>query len=160
MPSMADSQPKPNGVLMFDICEIMENVPHRYPFLLIDRVIEFEPNQSVTVLKNISINEAQFQGHFPEKPVFPGVYIIENMAQASCFLLSKSSGGLQKNAVYFLGKVSKVSFMQPVTPGDQLITTVNIEKLMGESSMVTARSTVNGKLVAKGELMFGIRKEK
>lgn len=143
---------------MFDICEIMKNVPHRYPFLLIDRVLQFVENQSVTVLKNITINEAQFQGHFPGKPVFPGVYIIENMAQAACFLLSKSSGGLQENAVYYLGKVSKISFYQPVTPGDQLLTTINIEKIMGDSSMVTAKATVEGKLVAKGELMFGMRR--
>ncbi|HEX3018714.1 MAG TPA: 3-hydroxyacyl-ACP dehydratase FabZ [Chitinispirillaceae bacterium] len=144
---------------MFDICEIMKNVPHRYPFLLIDRVLEFQENHSVTVLKNITINEAQFQGHFPDKPVFPGVYIIENMAQASCFLLSKSKGGIEKNAVYFLGKVSKISFLQPVTPGDQLITTISIEKLMGDSAMVNARATVDNKLVAKGELMFGMRRE-
>lgn len=144
---------------MFDICEIMRNVPHRYPFLLIDRVLEFQADQSVTVLKNITINEAQFQGHFPDKPVFPGVYIIENMAQSACFLLSKSGGGLQKGAVYFLGKVSKISFFIPVTPGDQLITSITIDKVVGDSSIVTARSTVNGKLVAKGELMFGMRRE-
>lgn len=144
---------------MFDICEIMKNVPHRYPFLLIDRVLDFQENQSVTVLKNITINEAQFQGHFPGKPVFPGVYIIENMAQSACFLLSKSNGGLVNNAVYYLGKVSKISFLQPVTPGDQLITTVTIDKIMGDSSMVTAKATVNNKLIAKGELMFGMRRE-
>jgi 3-hydroxyacyl-[acyl-carrier-protein] dehydratase len=156
---MAVLQPEAYGVTMFDIQEIMKNVPHRYPFLLIDRVLEFKKNESVTVLKNVSINEAQFQGHFPGKPVFPGVYIIENMAQASCFLLAKSAGGVQENAVYFLGKVGKVSFLQPVTPGDQLITTVTVEKLFGDSAMVVARATVNGKLVAKGELMFGMRKD-
>lgn len=145
---------------MFDIEEIMRNVPHRYPFLLIDRILEFSENQSVKVLKNISINEAQFQGHFPGKPIFPGVYIIEHMAQSACFLLSKSSGGLQENTVYFLGKVAKMNFMQPVVPGDQLITTVTIEKTFGDSAAVVARATVDGKLVSKGELMFGVRKEK
>ncbi|NLD99666.1 MAG: 3-hydroxyacyl-ACP dehydratase FabZ [Fibrobacter sp.] len=145
---------------MFDIEEIMRNVPHRYPFLFIDRVLEFTENQSVTVLKNISINEAQFQGHFPGKPIFPGVYIIEHMAQAACFLLSKSAGGLQENAVYYLGKVSKMNFMHPVVPGDQLITTVTIEKTFGDSSAVIARTTVDSKLVAKGEMMFGVKKEK
>ncbi len=144
---------------MFDIQEIMKNVPHRYPFLLIDRVLDFKENESVTVLKNISINEAQFQGHFPSKPVFPGVYIIENMAQASCFLLAKSSGGIKENSVYYLGKVTKMSFMQPVVPGDQLITSVQIEKVFGDSAAVIARATVDGKLVAKGEMMFGMRKE-
>ncbi|MBN1576935.1 MAG: 3-hydroxyacyl-ACP dehydratase FabZ [Chitinispirillaceae bacterium] len=143
---------------MFDIQEIMKNVPHRYPFLLIDRVIEFTPNQSVTVLKNVSINEAQFQGHFPNQPILPGVYVIENMAQASCFLLAKSAGGLKEGTTYVLGKVVKCTFLHPVVPGDQLITTVSVEKLFGESAAVTARAAVNDKTVAKGELMFGIRR--
>jgi 3-hydroxyacyl-[acyl-carrier-protein] dehydratase len=142
---------------MFDIQEIMRYVPHRYPFLLIDRVVGFTPNQSVTVLKNVSINEAQFQGHFPGQPILPGVYLIENMAQASCFLLSKSGGGLKEGMVYVLGKVAKCSFMQPVVPGDQILTTVTVDKLFGDSAMVSAKASVNGATVAKGELMFGLR---
>lgn len=140
---------------MFDIKEIMKNVPHRYPFLLLDRVLDFKENEYVTVLKNISINEAQFQGHFPGNPIFPGVYIIENMAQASCFLLTKSLGGLDENTVYYLGKVGKVSFMKPVIPGDQLITTVKITKFLGKNAAVEAKAVVDGKTVAKGEMMFG-----
>jgi 3-hydroxyacyl-[acyl-carrier-protein] dehydratase len=140
---------------MFDIEEIMRNVPHRYPFLLIDRVLDFAANQGVTTLKNVTINEAQFQGHFPTKPVFPGVYIIENMAQSACFLLVKSSGALDANTVYFLGKVSKVSFLKPVVPGDQLITRVEIIKQMGSSAMVSAQSMVGETVVARGEMMFG-----
>jgi 3-hydroxyacyl-[acyl-carrier-protein] dehydratase len=143
---------------MFDIQEIMRNVPHRYPFLLIDRVLEFTPNESVTVLKNVSINEAQFQGHFPGQPILPGVYIIENMAQASCFLLAKSAGGLKEGITYVLGKVVKCTFKQPVFPGDQLITTITVEKIFGESAAVKAKSTINGATAAKGELLFGIRK--
>lgn len=142
---------------MFTIQEIMKNVPHRFPFLLIDRVIDFKENESITVLKNVSINEAQFQGHFPGNPILPGVYIIENMAQAACFLLAKSCGGLQENAVYYLGKVKGISFMQPVIPGDQLVTNVAIEKKFGDSAMVNAKAFVNGKVVAKGELMFGMK---
>lgn len=142
---------------MFNIQEIIKNVPHRYPFLLIDRVKEYKENESVTTLKNVSINEAQFQGHFPGVPVLPGVYIIENMAQSACFLLAKSGGGLKENAVYYLGKVKNVSFMQPVVPGDQLVTTVVIEKKFGDTSMVNATSYVDGKVVAKGELMFGMK---
>ncbi|NLW30522.1 MAG: 3-hydroxyacyl-ACP dehydratase FabZ [Fibrobacter sp.] len=144
---------------MFNIKEIMENVPHRYPFLLIDRIIDFKKDEYVTVLKNISINEAQFQGHFPGNPIFPGVYIIENMAQASCFLLAKSSGGLNQNTVYYLGKVNKISFMKPVTPGDQLVTTITVIKFLGRNAAVQAKSTVDGKTVAKGELMFGVSEE-
>ncbi len=140
---------------MFAIEEILKNVPHRYPFLLIDRVLEFSKNESVTTLKNITINEAQFQGHFPGKPIFPGVYIIENMAQSSAFLLAKSSGGIDEKKVYLLGKVSKISFLKPVTPGDQLLTTIKVEKIIGPSAMVSAKSKVDGKTVAKGEMMFG-----
>ena len=142
---------------MFTILEIMKNVPHRFPFLLIDRILDFKENESVTALKNVSINEAQFQGHFPGNPILPGVYIIENMAQTACFLLSKSGGGLQENAVYFLGKVKSASFMQPVVPGDQLITTVTVEKKFGDSALVNAKSTVDGKVVAKADLMFGMK---
>jgi 3-hydroxyacyl-[acyl-carrier-protein] dehydratase len=143
---------------MFDIQEIMKNVPHRYPFLLIDRVVDYVPNESVTVLKNVSINESQFQGHFPGQPILPGVYIIENMAQASCFLLAKSAGGLKEGTTYVLGKVVKCTFLQPVVPGDQLVTTVNVEKIFGESAAVKARAAVNGKVVAKSEMMFGMRR--
>jgi len=141
---------------MFDVEEIMKNVPHRYPFLLIDRILEFTENESVTTLKNVTINEAQFQGHFPGKPVFPGVYIIENMAQSSCFLLAKSAGGIDENKVYFLGRVNRISFMKPVRPGDQLITTIRVTKLFGSSALVAAKSVVEEKTVAKGEMMFGI----
>jgi 3-hydroxyacyl-[acyl-carrier-protein] dehydratase len=142
---------------MFTIQDIMKNVPHRFPFLLIDRILDFKENESVVALKNISINEAQFQGHFPGNPIFPGVYIIENMAQSACFLLAKSGGGLKENAVYYLGKVNRISFMQPVTPGDQLITTISIEKKFGDSALVNAKSTVDGKVVAKGDMMFGMK---
>lgn len=135
----------------------MKNVPHRFPFLLIDRILDFKANESVTALKNVSINEAQFQGHFPGNPILPGVYIIENMAQAACFLLAKSAGGLQENAVYYLGKVKSISFLQPVIPGDQLITTVTVEKKFGDSALVNAKATVDGKVVAKGDLMFGVK---
>jgi 3-hydroxyacyl-[acyl-carrier-protein] dehydratase len=140
---------------MFDIEEIMRNVPHRYPFLLIDRVTEFAADTSVTTLKNVTINEAQFQGHFPEKPVFPGVYIIENMAQSACFLLIKSAGKIDTGKVYYLGRVNRVSFLKPVVPGDQLMTTVEITKVIGSNALVSAKSTVAGTTVAKGEMMFG-----
>ena len=139
---------------MYSVEEIMEFVPHRYPFLLIDRVTEFKENETATALKNVSINEAQFQGHFPGKAVLPGVMIIENMAQTSCFLLAKSAGGLESDKVYYLGKVKNASFMKPVVPGDQLITTVTIEKTIGAMSLVKAIATVDGKKVARAEMAF------
>ncbi len=143
---------------MFDIDEIMKNVPHRFPFLLIDRIIDFKPNESVVSLKNVSINEGQFQGHFPGKPIFPGVYIIEHMAQTACFLMVKSAGGIEGDTVYYLGKVSKMTFKQPVRPGDQIITTVNIEKQIAGTALVNAESRVGDQLVAKGEMMFAASK--
>ena len=139
---------------MFDVKEIMKFVPHRYPFLLIDRVTEFEANTTVTTLKNVTINEAQFQGHFPSEPVFPGVLMVENMAQAACFLLAKSEGELDDSKVYFLGTVNKVKFFKPVVPGDQMITTVELVKAVGSMAMVKAKVRVDGKMVAKAELAF------
>jgi len=139
---------------MFDVKEIMKYIPHRYPFLLIDRVTEFEKDKSITTLKNVTINEAQFQGHFPGEPVLPGVLIIENMAQAACFLLSKSGGGIEEDKVYYLGTVNKTKFRKPVVPGDQLITTIEIIKAVGSMAMVKATAKVDGKLVAKAELAF------
>ncbi|MBD3317925.1 MAG: 3-hydroxyacyl-ACP dehydratase FabZ [Chitinivibrionales bacterium] len=144
---------------MFDTEEIMRNVPHRYPFLLIDRVCEFAAGEAVTTLKNITINEAQFQGHFPGNPVFPGVYIIENMAQSACFLLAKSAGGLKANTVYYLGRVMKMAFKKPVRPGDQLITRIALEKQMGTNAMVSAVSRVDDAIIAKGDLMFAAASE-
>jgi 3-hydroxyacyl-[acyl-carrier-protein] dehydratase len=139
---------------MFDIEEIMRNVPHRYPFLLIDRVTAFEKDTSVTTLKNVTINEAQFQGHFPRRPVFPGVYIIENMAQSGCFLLIKSAGEIDASAVYYLGRVGKMAFRKPVTPGDQLITKVDLVKRLGPTALVACESRVDNEVVASGEMMF------
>ena len=140
---------------MFDIEEIMRYVPHRYPFLLIDRVTDFAAGERVTTLKNVTVNEAQFQGHFPGKPVFPGVYIIENMAQSACFLLIRSSGSLDAGKVYYLGRVNRMTFRKPVVPGDQLVTTVTVVKRMGESAVVEARAVVDEGVVARGELFFG-----
>lgn len=143
---------------MFNIQEIMKNIPHRFPFLLIDRVTEFVPKESVTVLKNVTINEAQFQGHFPANPVLPGVLIIENMAQAACFLFSKSSGGIDEKVIYYLGKVNKAAFKKPVIPGDQLITKITVDKIFGDTMAVTGRAYVDENLVAKSELLFGMQR--
>jgi 3-hydroxyacyl-[acyl-carrier-protein] dehydratase len=145
---------------MFDINEIMKCVPHRYPFLLIDRIIDFEAGKTTTTLKNVTVNEAQFQVHFPGKPIFPGVYIVENMAQSACFLMIKSAGsGADPDAVYYLGKIGRMSFFKPVQPGDQLITKIDIVKALGSSALVTAESRVDDILVAKGELSFGVGRQ-
>jgi len=139
---------------LFDIKTIMRFVPHRYPFLLIDRITEFEENTRVVAKKNVSINEAQFQGHFPGEPIFPGVLIAEHMAQSACFLLSKSAGSLDSSKVYYLGKIKNMSFRKPVVPGDTIETEVKIITAVGGMAMVDAVSKVDGVLVAKGELAF------
>jgi 3-hydroxyacyl-[acyl-carrier-protein] dehydratase len=140
---------------MFAIEEIMTRVPHRYPFLFIDRVLAYTPHRSVTTLKNVTMNEAHFQGHFPERPVFPGVYIIENMAQSACFLLVKSAARLNRDMTYYLGRVLKMSFLKPVHPGDQLVSEITVVRTMKEMALISAVSKVGESLVAKGELMFG-----
>lgn len=140
---------------MFTIKEIMACVPHRYPFLLIDRVLDYVPEKSVTTLKNVTINEAQFQGHFPGQPIFPGVYIIEAIAQSACFLLVKSAGGLNREMVYYLGRILKMSFFKPVKPGDQLVSEVTVVRTMNEMALVSAVCMVGESRTAKGELMFG-----
>ena len=141
---------------MYGMDEILKYVPHRHPFLLIDRVVDYQANQSVTTIKNISADEPVLQGHFPGRPIFPGVYIIENMAQSACFLLVRSCGGLQEDKVYYLGRVKKASFHKPVTPGDQLLTSVVLEKTLGSSAVVSAVSKVGDDVVAKSELLFAM----
>ena len=140
---------------MFTIEEIATCVPHRYPFLLIDRVLDYIPGKSVTTLKNISIDETQFQGHFPGRPVFPGVYIIEAIAQSACFLLVKSAGDVKNDRVHYLGRIMKMSFLKPVEPGDRLVSEVTVVRTMNEKALVSAVSKVEEHLVAKGDLMFG-----
>lgn len=140
---------------MFAIEEIMTCVPHRYPFLLIDRVLDYSPHKSVTTLKNVTINEACFQGHFQDNPIFPGVYIIETIAQSACFLLVKSAGDMNREMVYYLGRVLKMSFLAPVRPGDQLVSEVTVVRTMNEMALVSAISKVGQIQVAKGDLMFG-----
>ena len=142
---------------LFDIKTIMQFVPHRFPFLLIDRIMEFEANIRIVAKKNVSINEAQFQGHFPGEPVFPGVLIIEHMAQAACFLLSKSTGSLDTGKIYYLGKVKNMSFRKPVVPGDTIETEVKIITAVGNMAMVEAVSKVDNVLAAKGELAFSAK---
>jgi len=138
----------------FDVKTVMDYVPHRFPFLLIDRIVEFDKDERVVARKNVSVNEAVFQGHFPGDPIFPGVLISEHIAQAACFLLSKSAGELDKSKVYFLGKIKNMAFKKPVRPGDVIETEVKIITKVGQMAMVEGISRVDGHVVAKGELSF------
>ena len=137
-----------------DIYEIFQHLPHRYPFLLIDRVLECHVGQSLTAVKNVTINEPFFQGHFPHRPVMPGVLILEAMAQATGVLAFKTSEAHpEKGSLYYLVGVNNARFKQPVEPGDQLFIEVKIIRILRGVWMYEATSKVEGKLVASAELM-------
>jgi UDP-3-O-[3-hydroxymyristoyl] N-acetylglucosamine deacetylase/3-hydroxyacyl-[acyl-carrier-protein] dehydratase len=140
-----------------DINEIKRILPHRYPFLLVDKVLELEPGKRIKALKNVSFNEQFFQGHFPKHPIMPGVLIVEAMAQAGGILLLSEEENAGK-LVYFTG-IDKVKFRKPVFPGDQLILEVTPIRIKKKSGKMQGRSFVEGKLVAEGELMFTILDE-
>jgi 3-hydroxyacyl-[acyl-carrier-protein] dehydratase len=133
---------------MYSIIDIQQTIPHRFPFLMIDRVLSIVLEQSVTIIKNVSINEHQFQGHFPQNPILPGVYLIEHLAQGACFLLGKSFPS--KSAMYYLARVDRMTFSYPVSPGDQITSVVEIEKIVDKIVIVNAKSMVGDIVAAKG----------
>jgi 3-hydroxyacyl-[acyl-carrier-protein] dehydratase len=136
-----------------DILAILRRLPHRYPFLLIDRVLSIVPGESIVALKNVSMNEPFFQGHFPAQPVMPGVLIVEAMAQAGGVLASETRGAEQAAAViYFMG-MDHVRFRRPVVPGDQLILEARILKMRSKVAKMAGRALVGDQLVAEAELM-------
>lgn len=139
-----------------DIQQIHSLLPHRYPFLLIDRVLDSEPGKRLRAMKNVTINEPFFQGHFPTKPVMPGVLLIEAMAQATG-LLAMESSDVPKEAIYYLVGVDKARFKRPVMPGDQLIFEVEVLKHKREIWVFAAEAKVDGNLVASAEIMCTAR---
>ncbi|MEO6925461.1 MAG: 3-hydroxyacyl-ACP dehydratase FabZ [Rhodanobacter sp.] len=142
--------------------QIQQLLPHRYPFLLVDRVIELVPETSVVALKNVTINEPFFTGHFVGHPVMPGVLIIEAMAQAAGLLtqLSRRLKGDNGSPLFYLVKVDNARFTAPVVPGDQLRLEVTLKRQMRGMGLFLARSVVDGKEVASCELMCAARSEK
>lgn len=134
-----------------DIQAILEHLPHRYPFLLIDRVVQCEPGKSLTALKNVSFNEPYFQGHFPQQAVMPGVLILEAMAQATGVLAFKTNNG--RDNIYYLVGIDSARFKQTVVPGDQLVIEVEFKQAVRNVWKVDARAKVDGKVVASAELM-------
>lgn len=136
-----------------DILAIMRRLPHRYPFLLIDRIIRMVAGESIVALKNVTMNEPFFQGHFPSQPVMPGVLIVEAMAQAGGVLASESRGPEQAGGIiYFMG-MDHVRFRQPVVPGDQLILEAQVLKMRSKVAKMAGRALVDGQLVAEAELL-------
>ena len=145
--SAADTQDGSVGA--YDIARIMQAIPHRFPFLLVDRVVEIVPDESAVGIKNVSINENFFQGHFPAHPVLPGVLIIESMAQTAAVLVVETLGpSAQGKLVYFM-TVDSAKFRKPVVPGDQMRVHVRKEKRRGNIWKFVAEAKVDGKVVAE-----------
>ena len=134
-----------------DIQWIMQRLPHRYPLLLLDRVVELEPDVRIVALKNVTINEEFFQGHFPGLPVMPGVLILEAMAQAGGLLVLPEDGSAAgKN--FYLVSIDHAKFRRPVVPGDRLLVTVTLAKARASFRKLAGRAEVDGQLVAEAEL--------
>ncbi|HEX7553880.1 MAG TPA: 3-hydroxyacyl-ACP dehydratase FabZ [Geothrix sp.] len=135
-----------------DLQGIMELLPHRYPLLLVDRILDFEPREWIRGLKNVSFNEEVFQGHFPSRPVFPGVYIVEAMAQTGGCLLMREYEDRARKVIYFMG-IDAVKFRKPVLPGDQLIMEVKVVQFKGRICKMRGEAFVGGQKVAEAEFM-------
>ncbi|MEO5572978.1 MAG: 3-hydroxyacyl-ACP dehydratase FabZ [Gammaproteobacteria bacterium] len=137
-----------------DICEVLNHLPHRYPFLLIDRVVECVPGKSLVALKNVTYNEPFFQGHFPQRPIMPGVLILEALAQATGILAFRTTETRPTESVlYFLVGIDNARFKQPVEPGDQLILEIDLVRRMRDLWKFSAQAKVGDKIVASAELM-------
>ncbi len=143
-----------------DIHEILKHLPHRYPFLLIDRVLSLEHGKEIVALKNVSMNEPFFPGHYPHHPVMPGVLIIEAMAQAAALLSFTSAGGKpDENTVYYFVGIDGARFKRPVVPGDQLILKVKPLRNMRGLWKFSAVAEVDGQVAAEAEIMCTMREK-
>jgi len=139
--------------VVYDIRKIMAFLPHRYPFILVDRIVEMMPHERIVGLKNVTMNEPFFQGHFPGAPVMPGVLIVEAMAQAGGILAYASRGeDEEKELVYFMG-IDKARFRKPVIPGDQLILEMVCTRTRGNVFKMSGKASVDGAMVAEAEIM-------
>jgi len=139
----------------FGIDRIMELLPHRYPFLLVDKVVECDEKETIVAIKNVTVNEPFFQGHFPNNPVMPGVLQIEAMAQVASLLLLRKSGEAGKLGLFM--SADKVKFRRPVLPGDTMIIQVELIKARGSIGRAYCQCVVKGEVASEGELMFGFQ---
>ncbi len=143
---------------LMDIHAILQNLPHRYPFLLVDRVLSLEPGKQIVALKNVTINEPFFPGHYPHHPVMPGVLIVEAMAQTAALLSFQSmENKLDENSVYYFAGIDGARFKKPVSPGDQLIIKAELTRSMRGVYKFKAQAEVDGQLVAEAELMCTVK---
>ena len=144
--------------MLMDIHQIIKKLPHRYPFLLVDRVVEFEKDVRLKALKNVTINEPFFNGHFPNRPVMPGVLMLEALAQASALLSFSSEGETSDGSrLYYFAGIDGARFKRVVEPGDQLILETTITRKKGAIYKYATRATVDGELAVEAELMCTVR---
>ncbi len=145
-------------MITMDIHEILKHLPHRYPFLLVDRVLELEHGKRIKALKNVSVNEPYFVGHFPHRPVMPGVMILEALAQSAALLSFDAADKLpDEKLIYYFAGIDSARFKRPVEPGDQLILDVELERMKSNIFKFKARATVGGELAAEAGLMCAVR---
>ena len=138
-----------------DIHEIKNYLPHRYPFLLVDRVVEYSPGESLRAVKNVTANEPFFPGHFPHRPVMPGVLIVEAIAQACAIMASLDLGeSSRENRVYYFTGIDKARFKMPVEPGDSIDIDVHVLRRIKNMWKCSGKATVRGELCCTAELMF------
>jgi 3-hydroxyacyl-[acyl-carrier-protein] dehydratase len=141
--------------MTFTIQEIMDFLPHRYPFLLIDRVLEFEPQKRLVAIKNVTMNEPFFQGHFPGYPIMPGVLVVEAMAQAGALIMLAEIADRGTKLAVFTG-IEKAKFRRPITPGDQVRIEVDVLAFRSRAGRIQGRATVEGKLACEAILTCAV----
>ena len=141
--------------VVYTVSDILKILPHRYPFLLVDRIVALEPDKRIVGLKNVTVNEPFFQGHFPGVPVMPGVLIIESMAQVAGVLIYRDLPEKEKKLIYFTG-IENAKFRRPVTPGDQLLVEMELLVRRNNFGKMSGRATVDGKLAAEATVLFAI----
>ena len=156
---MNDSNTSPEQAPI-DVRRIAQLLPHRFPFLLIDRVTAWEPGKRLTAIKNVTYNEPFFQGHFPGNPVMPGVLVIEALAQASGTLVQLSATkDPSQAALFYLVKIDKARFSRVVVPGDQLVLEVELKRMLRRMGLFCGQAKVDGEVVAEAELLCAERRE-
>jgi 3-hydroxyacyl-[acyl-carrier-protein] dehydratase len=143
---------------MMDIHQILKQLPHRYPILLVDRVLSVDKGKSIQTLKNVTINEPQFNGHFPHRPVFPGVYMLEAMAQSAALLAFDTLGVTpDEKTVYYFAGIDGARFKRPVEPGDQLVMDVTLERMKAGIFKFKGTARVGDEVACEAELMCTMR---
>ncbi|MBE9202709.1 3-hydroxyacyl-ACP dehydratase FabZ [Synechocystis salina LEGE 06099] len=155
-PNLSDSNGnEASAQTQFTIQEISDLLPHRYPFALVDRIIDFQPGKSAVGLKNVTINEPFFPGHVPDRPIMPGVLIVESMAQVGGVILTQLPG--MRGKFFAFAGIDGVRFRRPVVPGDQLIMTVELQSFkMQRIAKMQGEARVDGQLVCGGEMLFSL----